>query len=59
MMMFIFVYVICIAYENMSNYWKARSFYEYVVDIAQQSLLLNHPDLQMYRENLEDVKKKL
>ena len=46
-------------YENMSNYSKARSFYERAVEIAQQSLPPNHPNLQMARKNLEDVKKKL
>jgi tetratricopeptide (TPR) repeat protein len=47
------------AHENMGNYSKARSSYERVVDIARQSLPSNHPHLQIYRKNLEDVKKKL
>jgi tetratricopeptide (TPR) repeat protein len=45
-------------YENMGNYSKACSFYERAVEIGQHSLPSNHPHLQIYRKNLEDVKKK-
>ncbi|CAF0851251.1 unnamed protein product [Adineta steineri] len=48
-----------LVYENMGNYSTAHSFYERAVQIGQQSLSTNHPDLKMYRENLEDMKKKL
>ncbi|CAF0843630.1 unnamed protein product [Adineta steineri] len=48
-----------LVYENMGNYLKAHSFYERAVEIGQQSLPTNHPNLKMYRENLEDMKKKL
>jgi Tfp pilus assembly protein PilF len=46
-------------YENMGDYSKAHSFYERGVNIAQQSLPSNHPRLQIYRKNLDIVKKKL
>jgi tetratricopeptide (TPR) repeat protein len=47
-----------VTYENIGNYSKAHSFYERAVDIAQQSLPANHPNLQMYRRNIDIVKKK-
>ncbi|CAF4351708.1 unnamed protein product, partial [Adineta steineri] len=46
-------------YEGMDNYSKAYSFYERAVQDGQQSLPSNHPNLQIYRRNLEDMKKKL
>jgi tetratricopeptide (TPR) repeat protein len=46
-------------YGNMHNYSKARPYFERAVDIGQQSLPSNHSHLQLYRKNLEDVKKKL
>jgi tetratricopeptide (TPR) repeat protein len=46
-------------YNNMGEYQKARSFFERAVDIGQQSLASHHPHLQIYRKNLEDIKKKL
>jgi tetratricopeptide (TPR) repeat protein len=46
-------------YENMGEYAKARSFFENAVNIGQQSLPSNHPDLKNWRNNLEDIKKKL
>ncbi|CAF0734419.1 unnamed protein product [Adineta steineri] len=48
-----------LVYKNMGNYSKAHSLYERAEQIAQQSLPTNHPDLKMYRQNLEDMKKKL
>jgi hypothetical protein len=41
----------------MGEYSKARSFYERAVDIAQQSLPANHPNLRMCRNNLDIVKR--
>jgi tetratricopeptide (TPR) repeat protein len=46
-------------YQNMGDSSKATTSYERAVAIAQQSLLSNHPDLQIYRRNLDRVKKKL
>ena len=46
-------------YRIMGNSSKALSFCQLAVDIAQQSLPSNHPYLQWYRNNLDDVKKKL
>ncbi|CAF0899916.1 unnamed protein product [Adineta steineri] len=46
-------------YNKMGQYSKALSFYQRAVDIAQTSLPSNHSQLQWYRNNLEDVKKKL
>jgi tetratricopeptide (TPR) repeat protein len=46
-------------YYSMGEYSKARSSYERAVNIGQQSLPSNHPHLQMYRRNLDIVKKKL
>ncbi len=43
----------------MGNYLKARSLYERVVNIAEQSLPVNHPNLQKWKNNLNEVKKKL
>ena len=43
----------------MGEYSKARSFYERAVNIGQQSLPSNHPNLKNDRNNLEDIKKKL
>lgn len=45
-------------YEDMRNYSKARSSYEHAVNIGQQSLPTDHPHLQMYKKNLDGVKKK-
>ncbi|CAF1225915.1 unnamed protein product [Adineta steineri] len=46
-------------YNNMGQHSKALSFWQRAVDIEQQSLPSNHPHLHWYRNNLEDVKKKL
>jgi hypothetical protein len=46
-------------YDKMSNYSKAVSFFERAVDIGQHSLPANHSDLQIWKSNLESVKKKL
>jgi hypothetical protein len=43
----------------MGNYSKARPYFERALDIGQQSLPTNHPDLQLYREHLEAVKNNL
>jgi tetratricopeptide (TPR) repeat protein len=48
-----------VVYEDMGNYSKARSFYERIVEIGQQSFPSNHPHLQIYRDNLKDVKKEI
>jgi tetratricopeptide (TPR) repeat protein len=48
-----------LVYVNMGNYSTARSFFERAVEIAQQSLPSNHPALQIYRKNLDRIKKKL
>ena len=48
-----------VVYENMGEYSKARSFYKRAVNIAQQSLPSNHPDLQRYRNNLDRYKKEI
>ncbi|CAF1555322.1 unnamed protein product, partial [Adineta steineri] len=45
-------------YEDMNNYSKARTFYKHAIQIGQQSLPSNHPDLQQWRTNLEYVKNK-
>jgi hypothetical protein len=42
----------------MGEYWKALSFSEYAVDIGQRSLPINHPDLLLAKENLENIKAK-
>ncbi|CAF0720457.1 unnamed protein product [Adineta steineri] len=48
-----------LVYENMSNYSKAHSSYKCAVQIGEQSLPTYHPKLQQWRENLENIKKKL
>ncbi|CAF4125073.1 unnamed protein product, partial [Adineta steineri] len=40
-------------------YAKAHSFYGRAVQIAQQALPSNHPTIQQWRKNLENIKKKL
>ena len=52
-------YNIGFLYENMRNYSKARSYYERAVNIGQQSLPSHHPHLQVYKEQFENIKKKL
>ncbi len=52
-------YNIGLLYEEMGGYSKARSFGERALEIGQQSLPSNHSHLQIYRDNLEDIKKKL
>jgi tetratricopeptide (TPR) repeat protein len=47
------------AYDNMGEYSKALSFHERAVDIGQRSLPANHPRLQIWKRNLEIIKKKL
>ncbi|CAF1541965.1 unnamed protein product, partial [Adineta steineri] len=49
-------YDIGLVYRKMSNYSKARTFYERAIQIGEQSLPSNHPDLQKWRNNFEDVK---
>ncbi|CAF0899495.1 unnamed protein product [Adineta steineri] len=46
-------------YSKMGQHSKALSFCQRAVDIAHQSLPSDHSHLQWYRNNLEDVKKKL
>ncbi|CAF1219612.1 unnamed protein product [Adineta steineri] len=46
-------------YNKMGQDSKALLFCQRAVDIAQQSLPSNHRHLQWYKNNLEDVKKKL
>ncbi|CAF1486513.1 unnamed protein product [Adineta steineri] len=46
-------------YNMMGQHSKALSFVQRAVDIAQQSLPSNHSHLQLYRSQLEVVKKKL
>jgi tetratricopeptide (TPR) repeat protein len=46
-------------YDNMGDYSKARSFYEWAVENGQKLSPSNHPTLQQRRKNLEDVKNKL
>jgi tetratricopeptide (TPR) repeat protein len=60
------LYILAMSYDNIGllhekkgDYTKARSFYERVVNIAQQSLRSDHPNLQKWRYHLEDMKKKL
>ncbi|CAF1336708.1 unnamed protein product [Adineta steineri] len=48
-----------VVYENMGSYSKADSFYERAAQIGQQSLPANHPNLKLYREKVENIKKKL
>jgi tetratricopeptide (TPR) repeat protein len=48
-----------LVYDKMDEYSKAHSFYEHSVNIGQQSLSSDHPDLQTYRRNLDEIKKKL
>ncbi len=43
----------------MGEYSKALSYYERALDIGQHSLPANHPNLQIFRESIEIVKKKL
>ncbi|CAF1226146.1 unnamed protein product [Adineta steineri] len=46
-------------YNKMGQHTKALSFCQRAVDIAHQSLPSDHSHLQWYRNNVEDVKKKL
>ncbi|CAF0823526.1 unnamed protein product [Adineta steineri] len=48
-----------LVYDHMCNYSKAHSFYERAVQVAQQSLPTNHPNLRKWKKDLEDIKKKL
>jgi hypothetical protein len=43
-------------YSKMGDYSKALSSYEHAIDVGQRS---NHPNLLIFRQNLEFVKKKL
>jgi tetratricopeptide (TPR) repeat protein len=52
-------YNIGLLYEKMSEYRKAESFYERAVNIGQQSLPSHHPNFKDWRNDLEDIKKKL
>ena len=42
----------------MGDYSKAVLFYERAVDIGQRSLTANHPCLQLWKNNLNEVTKK-
>jgi hypothetical protein len=46
-------------YDNIGDYSKALLFCERAVDIGQRSLSANHPRVQLWKEKLESVKKKL
>jgi len=46
-------------YSSMGEYSKALSFCQRAVEIGQQSLPANHSRLQMYKNKLDKVKKKL
>ena len=46
-------------YEDMGNYSKTFLFHQRALDIGQRVLSVNHPHLQIYREKLENMKKKL
>jgi tetratricopeptide (TPR) repeat protein len=48
-----------LVYNNMDEYSKALSFFERAVDIGQRSLPANHSRLQLWKKNLDIVKKKL
>ncbi|CAF0841486.1 unnamed protein product [Adineta steineri] len=48
-----------LVYQSMNDYSQALLYYEYAVEIGQQSLHTNHPHLQLYKDNLEFLKKKL
>jgi hypothetical protein len=46
-------------YDHMGDYRRALSFYERAVDTGERSLPENHPCCELWKENLESVKKKL
>ena len=45
-------------HEQMGDYSKALALSECAVNIAQQSLLENHPDFRKWKEHLEIIKTK-
>ncbi|CAF0832427.1 unnamed protein product [Adineta steineri] len=51
-------YNIGLVYENMGNDSKARTFYEHAIQIGEQSLPSSHPDIELFRNNLKNVKNK-
>jgi tetratricopeptide (TPR) repeat protein len=46
-------------YNKLGDYPKALTFNERAFDIAQHSLPSNHPDVLLYKQHVEDAKKKL
>ena len=48
-----------LVYEQMGDYPKARTYYQRAVSVAQQSLTSNHPNLLKWKNNLDQIKKKL
>ncbi len=46
-----------LGYARIGDYPNALSFFERAVDIGQQSLPSHHPHLQLYRKNIDIVKK--
>jgi tetratricopeptide (TPR) repeat protein len=48
-----------VIYSNMDVYSKALVFYEHACDIGQRSLPENHSNLKLYKENVENMLKKL
>lgn len=46
-------------YSEMGEYSKALSFHERALDIGQRSLPENHPHLHIYKNHIENIKKKL
>jgi tetratricopeptide (TPR) repeat protein len=48
-----------VIYSNMDVCSKALVFYEHACDIGQRSLPENHSNLQLYKENVENMLKKL
>ncbi|CAF0966834.1 unnamed protein product [Rotaria sordida] len=48
-----------LVYDNMGDYSRALSFYERSVEIGQRSLQADHPHLQLWKKNLESLKKNM
>jgi tetratricopeptide (TPR) repeat protein len=48
-----------LVYRNMEDYLKALAYHEQAFETGQRSLNTNHPDLQLYKDNLEFVKTNL
>ncbi|CAF3846401.1 unnamed protein product [Adineta steineri] len=45
-------------YQNLKNYPEAISSYKRALEIGQSALPPTHPDLAVYRHNLESISKK-